>query len=164
MNNSTSEIDHVDSGRRGQGCVTVIALGLCALVMVVAGLVGGGVSYLVARTFSSSPVAGYVGGGVVAFIIVWVTSPAGIAIHFFFIAKRSGTVTRSLVALLAAFVGPMIQASAIFVFAALAAVAGGLLFHWCERGSASLLVGVLFPLWGLVTGLIVGDPDLSSND
>jgi hypothetical protein len=128
-------------------------------LLLIVGAIGGGISYLVACLAGAPSIPSYIGGAAAAFVVVWLACPAGIALQFFFLPEQSGGMARSFVALLMAFAGPIIVAPTIFVFAALAAIAGALLFRGCPPLTAAILIATVFPLIGLVTGIIAGNPE-----
>jgi hypothetical protein len=139
------------------GCAVFIALGICLTLVLIVSAIGGGISFLVAYLAGTPSILAYIGGGTMAFVMVWLTSPAGSALICFFEPDRASTLTRSFVAILMAFLGPFWNAEIVFVLAAVSAVGGALLFHWCEPLTGAMLVGTIFPLVGLFAGAAAGD-------
>jgi hypothetical protein len=146
------------NGRQPSGCLAAFAVGLCLSWSLLVGVVGGAISYFVAYMAGAPSIGSYIGGAVTAFVIVWLTCPAGSALIWFFLPVQSSPLTRSFVSLLMAFVAPTYFAGAVFVFAALSAVAGALLFRWCPPLTAAILIATVFPLVGMFAGAAVGDP------
>jgi hypothetical protein len=129
-------------------------LAVCLVFLVAAGAVCGGLSYGVAYLAGAPSILAYLGGGTAAFFLFCLACPVGSGLGWFFQPANSHAVTRSLVALLVAFVVPFIEAPALLVVAALAAIAGGVLFHFCEAWIAALLIATAFPLAGAVAGAL----------
>ncbi len=155
--------EHQPHCQQPSGCLTAFALGVCVTVLLVVGAIGGAISYFVADMAGAGSTGSYIGGAATAFVVVWLTCPAGIAIQFFFLLNESGSMTRSLVSLLMAIVVPIHLAPIILVFATLAAIPGALVFQWCQPLTAAILIATVFPLIGLVTGVMVGNPEPSSH-
>jgi hypothetical protein len=150
--------------RQPSGCLTVFAVGICLSLLLVAGATGGGISYLVARLAGASSIPSSIGGATTAFVIVWLTCPAGSAMMWLWLPVRGSTMNRSLVTILMAFAGPLLHATVVFAVAAVSAIGGAMLFQWFEPLTAAILIAAVAPLVGFIAGTAAGDPGYGDSN
>lgn len=153
---SPQECDETATEQRKWGWIPRLLIALSVILFLTSGAVGGWVSYLVATSFGKGSTPAIVTGAVVAFFIVCANTPSGLAVTFLNEQRTGNDVADSVGALFVALVMPFFVSPVIIFFGALVAIPGAMVFAWFEPLTAALVMAIVFPFIGLVSGMLAG--------
>ena len=139
---------------QGRGCFSYFLAALCVLWAVMVGLVCGVISYFAAEPYGVETIGSSVVGGVTASVIVFLCVPAGAAINLLVLAPVESVTLRTVGTLLLIPLGLFLQLHLVASMAILSAIGGVILILSCEPFWASVIAAIVFPILGLVFGII----------
>jgi hypothetical protein len=152
---SFQQVQPVPRRQRGLGCGAIVLLVVGILFFAVLGITGGLVCYGLAWGFGTRSIGVSIAAGALALVIVYLCTPFGFGLGVLLFPDNHHPVIKSAGALLAAVLGPIFLCTEVLFLAVPAAIAAGLMFHWCQPLLASILLAVLSPLAGLGIGYVL---------